>query len=222
LGRPLIRRVAERAGGAKRVDRVVVATEDTRIAEAVREFGGAVMMTSPSCRTGTDRTAEVAKHEGGDLFINLQGDELIADPAMLDELIEAFEGCPEAGIGTLSREIREKDEVFNPNVVKVVTDRKGWALYFSRFPIPYLRGGERVKEVPPKTFYKHLGIYIYRRADLLRFAGAPTGNLEAHERLEQLRALEEGWKIRVWETRRETMRIDTEEDLRLSEQRLMT
>lgn len=210
-GKPLIQHVYERAKACPEISRVVVATDDVRIRDAVKEFGGTVLMVEGPFRTGTDRVAAVARQLPGHVFVNLQGDEIALHPALFADLIVPFLHSG-AGIGTLKRRLASADEVANPGVVKVVANQQGEALYFSRAPIPYVRDG-RVGDASLGLHYVHLGIYIYTRETLMRFADLPTGQLEEAEKLEQLRALEHGIPIRVWETIHPSLRIDTSEDL---------
>jgi 3-deoxy-manno-octulosonate cytidylyltransferase (CMP-KDO synthetase) len=211
IGKPLIQHVYERAQAAPGIERVVVATDDERIGDAVAKFGGTVMTTSEPFRTGTDRVAWVAKQLPGQVFVNLQGDEIALHPDLFTDLVAPFLASG-AGMGTLKRRLTSDDELRNPAVVKVVTDRDGDALYFSRAPIPHLRDGP-ISQALDSLHYVHLGIYIYSRDTLLRLAELPTGILEEAEKLEQLRALEHGVRIRVWETRHPSLRVDTQEDL---------
>jgi 3-deoxy-manno-octulosonate cytidylyltransferase (CMP-KDO synthetase) len=228
LNKPLIQRVYERAARCRKASRVVVATDDARVERAVRDFGGEVIRTGSGPRTGSDRVAAVMKRLPADAYVNLQGDELILEPEILDELIARFERVRPREIGTLKQPIGDFREVINPNVVKVVTDRSGNALYFSRSPIPYVRVDGRAsgravfspKAFRAGTYFKHFGIYIYGRRALAAFAKSRTGLLEDREKLEQLRALETGIRIRVWETRRASLRIDTREDLKRAERAL--
>ncbi len=211
-GKPMIQHVYERTQASPGVGRVLVATDDERIRKTVAAFGGAVVMPQGTFRTGTDRVAAVARETPGDIFINLQGDEIALHPELLTDLIRPFLAGG-AGMGTLKRALTSSDEVRNPAIVKVVTDGEGRALYFSRAPIPCVR------DLGPGKFaaglhYVHLGIYIYTRETLLRLAALPTSPLEDAEKLEQLRALEAGIPIRVWETRHPSLRIDTPADIR--------
>jgi len=210
-GKPLIQHVYEWANAAPGVDRVLVATDDVRIRDAVTAFGGTVVMPPGSFRTGTDRVAAVAKDQPGDVFVNVQGDEIALHPELLTDLIRPFlkSGAP---MGTLKRALRSAEDVNNPGVVKVVADAEGRALYFSRAPIPSVRDRER--SFIPGLHYIHLGIYIYTRETLLRLADLPTSPLEDAEKLEQLRALEHGIRVQVWETKHQSMRIDTPDDLK--------
>ncbi len=211
LGKPLIQQVYEHARASRGVGQVLIATDDSRIAEAVKGFGGTVVMTTGPFRTGTDRVAAVARQVTGQTLVNLQGDEILLHPELIPDLVTPFLESG-AGMGTLKRRLTSPDDVRNPAVVKVVTDRTGDALYFSREPIPHRRdhqaGGRE-----PGVHYMHLGMYIYARETLLQLAELPTGPLEETEQLEQLRALEHGIRIRVWETEHASLRIDTREDL---------
>ncbi|HEY5594180.1 MAG TPA: 3-deoxy-manno-octulosonate cytidylyltransferase [Nitrospiria bacterium] len=216
-GKPLIRQVWEQARGSRLAERVVVATDDERIRDAVAAFGGDAVMTEGEFRTGTDRLAWVSERLAADAYLNLQGDEFIQDARMLDDLIARFIESQPLAMGTLKRPIASVKEGENPNLVKVVTDREGHALYFSRSPIPFRRDRESTLGTGEAPSYKHLGIYIYRKDVLEALARLPTGPLEDREKLEQLRALENGIRIRVWETAYESLRIDAPEDLRAAE-----
>ena len=212
LGRkPMIQHVYEQAAACRAVTEVLVATDDERIKQAVEGFGGRAVMVTGDYRTGTDRVAGVARMFGGDYFVNLQGDEILLQPDLLADLIEPFIKSG-TGIGTLKRAINSTEDVHNPSVVKVVTDHLGNALYFSRAAIPLVRddAGRRAVE---GLHYIHLGLYMYRRDTLLKLASLPTGRLEDAEKLEQLRALEHGIPIRVWETEHASLRVDTPEDV---------
>lgn len=211
-GKPLIQHVYEQAQATPGVDRVLVATDDIRIRDAVRAFGGAVTMPTGRFRTGTDRVAAVARQLRGRVFINLQGDEILLHPRLLTDLIQPFLASG-ADMGTLKRALTSSDELRNPAIVKVVTDANGDALYFSRSPIPCDRA-RGPGNLVAGLHYVHLGIYIYTRETLLRLARLPTSPLEDAEKLEQLRALEHGIRIRVWETTHPSLRIDTPQDLR--------
>lgn len=211
LGRkPMIQHVYEQAAACRAVADVLVATDDKRIQQAVEQFGGQAVLMTGEFRTGTDRVAGVARSRTGRFFVDLQGDEIPVDPDLLTDLIEPF---VESGVemGTLKRAIRSSDDLQNPAVVKVVTDQQGQALYFSRAPIPLVRDdpGRRAME---GLHYIHLGVYIYTREALLKLAAWPTGVLEEAEKLEQLRALEHGMPIKVWETKHESLRVDTPAD----------
>lgn len=210
-GKPMVQHVYERVRPVPEVGEVLVATDDQRIYNAVAGFGGKAVLTEEAYRTGTDRVAGIARRLQGEVFVNLQGDEIALHPDLFRDLIRPFLQS-DAPMGTLKRRLTAEDELANPGLVKVVTDRSGRALYFSRAPIPHERDG-RAGQAHPGLHYLHLGLYIYRRETLLRLADLPTGRLEDAEKLEQLRALEEGIPIHVWETRHPSLRIDTPQDL---------
>jgi len=214
MGKPLIQHVYERAQASPMISQVLVATDDARIRDAVDGFGGTVVMTTEPFRTGTDRVAAVARQLPAQVFVNLQGDEIILHPELLTDLVMPFLASG-AGMGTLKRRLTSMAEARNPGVVKVVTDQQGEALYFSRAPIPHVRDG--AQESVAWLHYVHLGIYIYTRETLLRLAEMPTSPLEDSEKLEQLRALDHGIRIRVWETTHPSLRIDAPEDLKEAE-----
>lgn len=196
-GKYLVQHVYERACLAQCAADVIVATDDERIRDAVREFGGTVAMTNPDHPSGTDRVAEVAAGLNADVVINLQGDEPQIDPAALDLLAGLLAANPESDMATLAVPIRDRTSYYNPNVVKVVCDDGGRALYFSRNPIPMVRDGEPDFAADPPRFLQHLGLYAYRRAALLRIAETPPHPLEELEKLEQLRVLGTGGTIRL-------------------------
>jgi 3-deoxy-manno-octulosonate cytidylyltransferase (CMP-KDO synthetase) len=207
-GRPMIEHVYRRAAASTAVARVMVATDDLRIAAAVASFGGEVRLTRSDHPSGTDRLAEVAHTLDEDVIVNVQGDEPLLDPRAIAEAVAPFSD-PSVSMTTLYRRIESPDELTNPNVVKVVVDRAGFALYFSRAPIPYVRGPQR--EWPPR--YRHVGLYAYRRTTLLVLASLDPTPLERAESLEQLRALEYGIRIKAVETEYESIGVDTPEDL---------
>lgn len=213
-GKPMVQHVYERCVASGAFSQVIVATEDARIALAVRGFGGEVAMTSPSCPSGTDRVAEVARElPGVHAFLNIQGDEPLVHPESLRTLAEAF-ADPTLPMATLVRPL-EPDEHDNPNVVKVVLRRSGDALYFSRANIPYARDG---KDSPGTVRYAHLGLYGFRRDVLLNLSELPPTPLELTERLEQLRALEHGVSIRCLRTEHKSLGVDSPEDLARAEE----
>jgi 3-deoxy-manno-octulosonate cytidylyltransferase (CMP-KDO synthetase) len=192
-------------------DEVLVATDDERILEAVHRFGGEACMTSRDHRCGTERLAEVARNRPADLYVNIQGDEPLVDPSDLDALVVALKDDREADMTTLKYPIASPEDVTNPNVVKVVTDSAGFALYFSRSPVPYcVSQGE--KPTPPSHF-KHIGIYGYRKEILLRLASLAPSVLEQAEALEQLRALENGVRMKVVLARSDTISVDRPADI---------
>jgi 3-deoxy-manno-octulosonate cytidylyltransferase (CMP-KDO synthetase) len=207
-GRPMIEHVYRRAAAATSVSSVLVATDDERILEAVRGFGGVACMTSPEHRSGTDRLAEVAAELASEIIVNVQGDEPLLEPGMIDEAIEPLLADPMVVMSTLRKRIEDPAELANPNVTKVVVDREGYALYFSRAPIPYTRQG-----CPPAPAWRHIGLYVYRRDCLLQLASLPPTALEQSEALEQLRALEHGIRILAVETSHDSIGVDTPDDL---------
>ncbi len=221
--RPLIQWVYEAVNRSKLVSRVIVATDDQKVYDTITQFGGNVAITSPRPRTGSDRCAEVAEKMEEDIIVNLQADEFLKEPDMVDELIHMLIQDSSIKMGTLKKEINSPEELWDRNVVKVVTDNDDCALYFSRLPIPHIRDRVLSDEtsLPDRTFYKHPGIYAYRHDFLLLFGTLLTTQLEDLEKLEQLRAMEYGFKIKVKETRCESYRIDTPDDLRNLERLLI-
>ena len=218
-GKPMIQHVHERVRRARRPDRVLVATDDERIAAVVRGFGGEVVMTSRDHATGTDRLAEAAGATDAEIVVNVQGDEPMLDPEGIDAAVDALARDPGLDIATLSLPLRDVEEMLSPSVVKVVTDARGEALYFSRSPIPMVRDAADPRAgaaaaVSRGLARKHVGLYVYRRSALLLFASLPMSPLEAAEGLEQLRALHHGMRIRVVEREGAAgPAVDTAEDL---------
>lgn len=212
-GKPLVQRVYEQARKASRLDAVIVATDDARIADAVLKFGGDVAMTSPTCPSGTDRAAAVARQRDCDIIVNIQGDEPLMRPEMINQLVDGLVADSQCAMATLARRIESSDVLANPNAVKVVFAHNGNALYFSRHPIPFVRDAAGTK---PEHF-KHLGIYAYRREFLLKFVTMPPSRLELTEKLEQLRALENGFAIKVLVTPHDSVGVDTPEDVKVVE-----
>jgi len=209
-GVPMIVRVWQRASRAKNVSEVIVATDDERILQAVEKFSGRAMMTRADHKTGTDRLAEVAeKFPDAQIVVNVQGDEPLIEPSLIDELIAEFAADKNLQMATVATELTDVDEMNNPNNVKVVCDLRGDALYFSRSLIPYPRNAGK------SAVYKHIGIYAYRRNFLLNYAKMNPTPLEQSESLEQLRALENGYKIRVIKSSCRFVGVDTAEDLEL-------
>jgi len=215
LGKPMIQWVCERTARASGINRVVVATDDQRIADAVRAFGGDVEMTRPDHPTGTDRLAEVAARIETDLVVNVQGDEPLIDPKMIEQALAPMKKNRGIPMGTLKCPLTSLEEFGNPNVVKVVTDRQGFALYFSRSPIPHARdlGALLPADLTGLNCFKHVGLYVYRKDFLLTYPKLAVTPLENLEKLEQLRALEHGFRIRVAETALPTQGVDTPADL---------
>lgn len=206
-GKPMVCRVYDRAAQAGKVSDTLVATDDVRILNAVQEHGGRAMMTRKDHPTGTDRLAEVASsHPEADLIVNVQGDEPLIEPSLIDRLVDVFEEEPDLPMATVMTKITDEEEQRNPNNVKVVTNKDGYALYFSRSLLPYPRHAGC-------PVYKHIGIYAYRRDFLLRYAAMAPTPLETAESLEQLRALENGYRIKVVETEAQFVGVDTAEDL---------
>ena len=211
-GRPMIEHVYRRTAEARGVDAVVVATDDQRIAAAVERFGGIARMTDAAHRTGTDRIAEIARALACDILVNVQGDLPLVEPEMIAQVIAPLKSDPAVRMATICTAIADPAEYTRPSVVKVVADAFGNALYFSRAPIPF---GDAARA------YKHIGMYAYRREFLLQFAALPQTPLERAESLEQLRALEHGFPIRVVETQYESLvEVDTPEDLERARQLL--
>jgi 3-deoxy-manno-octulosonate cytidylyltransferase (CMP-KDO synthetase) len=204
----MLQHVWERASQARYLTDLVIATDDERIRSAAEEFRARVKMTRSDHATGTDRVAEVASASNAEIIVNIQGDEPLIDPAAIDVAILGLLNDDDAQMGTLKKRIEREREITDPNVVKVVTDRHGNGIYFSRSPIPYVResAGEST------AYFKHIGLYVYRREFLLSYSDLPVGPLERAERLEQLRAIENGHKIRVVETEYESLGVDTPED----------
>jgi 3-deoxy-manno-octulosonate cytidylyltransferase (CMP-KDO synthetase) len=209
-GTPMIQRVYERAKLSKLATHVVVATDDERILKAVESFGGEARMTRPDHRTGTERVAEVAAHMDGQVFVNVQGDEPLLNPEVVDAAIAALLEEPPASISTVATPIRLPADIMDPNVVKAVLDFEDNALYFSRAPIPWVRDSAGKIEV---KHLKHLGLYVFQRDALLEYPTLPQGTLEKIEKLEQLRWLENGWKIRVAEVEHDSVSVDVPEDV---------
>jgi len=221
----MLQYVYERASLARYLTSTIVATDDERVYAAARNFGALVRMTRPDHPSGTDRVAEVASAETAEIVVNIQGDEPLIDPAAIDAAILPMVHDPDMQMCTLKKRIEDPQEITDPNVVKVVTDRSGDAIYFSRSPIPYVRhplpdGRGSVVTSAPRSgsgsdgiYFKHIGLYVYRRAFLLEYPALPMGPLERAERLEQLRALENGHRLHVVETEYESLGVDTPEDL---------
>jgi len=209
-GKSMVQRVYERAKLAHTVHRVIVATDDQRIMDAVKAFGGEARMTRADHRTGTERIAEVAAHEPGDVFVNVQGDEPLIDPAAIDTAVRALLEEPPAQISTVVTPIRHAADIMDPNVVKAVLDFDENALYFSRAPVPWVRDSANKVHV---NYWKHLGLYVFQRSALLEYPTLPQGELERIEQLEQLRWMENGWKIRVAEVEHDAVSVDVPEDV---------
>jgi 3-deoxy-manno-octulosonate cytidylyltransferase (CMP-KDO synthetase) len=209
----MLQHVWERASQARYLADLVIATDDERIRKAAEEFGARVILTRDDHASGTDRVAEAASASTATVIVNIQGDEPMIDPFAIDAAVLGMLHDENVPMGTLKKRIESPREITDPSVVKVVTDQQGNALYFSRAPIPYRReGGDREDAA---AYYKHIGLYVYRRDFLLAYPDLPVGPLEQAERLEQLRALENGFRIRVVETEHESLGVDTPEDWRV-------
>ena len=206
-GKTMIQRVYEQVTKAENLDQVIVATDDQRVYDEVESFGGRVEMTAKEHSTGTDRLAEVAQDLDADVIVNVQGDEPLLNPEMIDQAVEPLLNDQTIKMSTLKHQITDETELEDPNSVKVITDKNDFALYFSRSLIPYPRTDEEL------TFYKHIGLYVYRRKFLLEYTNLEPTPLEKKESLEQLRALENGYKIKVVETEHQVVGVDTKEDL---------
>ena len=229
----MLQHVYERASQARYLTSTIIATDDERIFEVGRSFGARVTMTRADHPSGTDRVAEAASAENAEIVVNIQGDEPLIDPEAIDAAILPLVHDGEIVMGTLKKRIEDEREITDPNVVKVVTDRNGDAIYFSRCPIPFVREGVHgppesgrasarsprppvpTLPTPPPVWhhFKHVGLYVYRREFLMKYSRLPMGPLEQAERLEQLRALENGYRIRVVETEYESLGVDTPADL---------
>jgi 3-deoxy-manno-octulosonate cytidylyltransferase (CMP-KDO synthetase) len=207
-GKTMLQHVYERASMARYLSHVVIATDDEQVQQAARRFGAPVRMTRADHLSGTDRVAEVASADSAEIIVNIQGDEPLIDPGAIDAAVLPLADDPEIVMGTLKKRIEDPREIDDPNVVKVVTDFAGDAIYFSRSTIPFVRDG-----ATGTVHYKHIGLYVYRRDFLLAYSNLPVGPLEQAERLEQLRALENGFRIRVMETEYESLGVDTPADL---------
>jgi 3-deoxy-manno-octulosonate cytidylyltransferase (CMP-KDO synthetase) len=216
--KPMIQWVYEGTRRSSLINRVIVATDDVRIRDAVESFGGEAIMTSPDHATGTDRIAEVAQKVECELVVNVQGDEPLIHSEMIDQAVRPLSNDASIPMGTLCKMIDRREEAFDPNVVKVVFDRNGFALYFSRAPIPWDRdrwsGKSSFADLTlGSVMYKHIGLYVYRREFLLNYARMPQTTIESTEKLEQLRVLEHGHRIRVAVTEHESFGVDIPDDL---------
>lgn len=207
----MLQHVYERASQARYLTSTIIATDDERVYEVARNFGARVLMTRSDHLSGTDRVAEAASSDTAEIIVNIQGDEPLIDPDAIDAAILPLVHDPEILMATLKKRIEDPSEITNPNVVKVVTDLAGDAIYFSRCPIPFDRDSAARRTARPS--FKHVGLYVYRRDFLMGYSTLPVGPLEEAERLEQLRALENGFRIRVVETEYESLGVDTPEDL---------
>lgn len=207
-GKPVIQHVWERAKKARALDDLIVAADDERIIKKVESFGAKAVLTAKEHPSGTDRLREIVNPMDVNIVVNIQADEPLIQPSMIDELVASLLQDSNIVMATLMKKIENVEDIDNPNVVKVVVDKNNFALYFSRLPIPYYKQAKSV------CYYKHLGLYAYTKDFLFTFANLPPSSLEKAEGLEQLRALESGYKIKVIETSYETVGIDTPEDLK--------
>ncbi|OIO39310.1 MAG: 3-deoxy-manno-octulosonate cytidylyltransferase [Candidatus Omnitrophica bacterium CG1_02_49_16] len=212
-GKPVIQHVYERAKRAKMLDDLIIAADDDRIIKTVEGFGGKVVFTSKGHSTGTDRLTEVVNAIDVRIVVNIQGDEPLINPLVIDDLVQTMKNDPQIVMATVVKKSYSMEEFQCPDVVKAVVSDDNFALYFSRSPIPAL-----LKPGPERYFYKHIGIYAYNKDFLFTFKKLPVSYLETHERLEQLRALEHGYRIKTIETQFETVGVDTPEDLALARQ----
>lgn len=220
LGKPVIQHVWENAKRAKTLDDLIVACDDERILKVVEAFGGKAIYTSPDQPSGTDRIAEVVNPLDVDIAVNIQGDEPLIKPIMIDSLVLALEDEKIAHMATIIKKIDDQEELTNSNVVKVVIDKNGYALYFSRYAIPYNRTGETDPKKRP-VYYKHIGLYAYTKDFLFTLRSLSVSLLENAEKLEQLRVLENGYKIKTVETKFDTVGIDRPDDLKKAEDQLL-
>lgn len=213
-GKPVIQHVYERAKQAKLLDELIVACDDERVKNVVSKFGGKAILTSPDQPTGTDRLTEVVNPIDVKVVVNIQGDEPFVQPTMIDNIVLELLNNPKTGMATIIKRIEDEKDLYDPNIVKVVIDKNGFALYFSRNFIPFIRNKDSAKSVlETYVFYKHIGLYGYTKDFLFTFKNLPESNLEEAEKLEQLRVLEHGYKIKTIVTKFDTVGIDTPEDL---------
>jgi 3-deoxy-manno-octulosonate cytidylyltransferase (CMP-KDO synthetase) len=227
-GKPMIQHVYQSAAKARVLDRVIVATDDRRIEAAVKSFGGEVMMTSPKHASGTDRLAEVARRIEADLLVNVQGDLPFIHAATISRAVRPLRQNRLVSMGTVCTAIYDEAEWHDPNIVKVLTDRAGFALYFTRAPVPFVRNslidprGRKLASRSKRRLwgFRHLGLYVYRREFLLKFARLRPTASERIESLEQLRALENGYRIYVAEVDERSVEVDTAEDIKRAERYL--
>jgi len=215
-GKPLLQRLYEEVSKSKLIDRLVVATDTKEVVNVVENFGGEAIITSKKHRTGSDRTAEVMSKSGGQIIINIQADHLGVGGAVYDRILKKIIENKSIDFATIIRKVEREEQLFNPNRVKVIADSSDDALWFSRYPLPYLRGVKN-RRLNLFDFYYHVGIYFFRRPALKKFASWNRTELEKAESLEQLRILENNFKIRLFRTKREILSIDAPEDLKKAE-----
>lgn len=215
-GKSMLQHVWEKAKSAHEIDDVIIAVDKEKVYKAAESFGAKVVYTSPEQSSGTDRIAEAVNEIDTDIIVNIQADEPLIHPVMIDKLVQLFFYEKNIQMATIIKRIHKKEEISDPNVVKVVVDRKGFALYFSRSPIPYLRENGSHKEGDngiAAGYFKHIGVYAYTKDFLFTYTNLPESSLEKNEKLEQLRVLEHGYKIKTIETTYDTIGVDTPEDL---------
>jgi len=213
-GKPMVQRVYERAKQSRLLTDVIIATDDERIASAVKKFGGKSVMTPSTIQSGSDRVAAVARGLDADIIVNVQGDEPLIEPAMIDQTVQLLIDDAAAVVGTAVKKITSLDELLTPNIVKVVMDKNNYALYFTRSLVPFVRDSAEVTDwLKRALFYKHFGIYVYRGSFLQQYASLTPTPLEQAEKLEQLRILENGFRIKVAVTEFDSIPVDTQEDL---------
>ena len=206
-GKPLLQWTWENASKARSLDQLMIATDHSELKDLAVDFGAEVISTSFEHSSGTDRVAETVRDIEAQLIVNIQADEPLMHPSIIDSLVHQMLTDSDTVMATVKKKIEDNAEIENPGVVKVICDKNGYAVYFSRFPIPYWRNHNT-----QKTFYKHLGIYAYTKDFLFTFKNLPVSYLEEAEKLEQLRALEAGYKIKVIETQFDSLGVDTQED----------
>jgi 3-deoxy-manno-octulosonate cytidylyltransferase (CMP-KDO synthetase) len=211
-GKPLVQHVWERVSLAKNIDAVIVATDSPEVVQVVADWGGKALLTDPACQSGTERIASILDELDADLILNVQGDEPLVDPGMLDALVASWMSAPCDLITPIYR-IESVEDLSNPNVVKVARAQDGHALYFSRSPIPYVRDWPQEKWLEHQAFWGHIGVYGYRKEVLAKYAGLPASPLQQAESLEQLRFLEAGYSFQTVETTYRSVAVDTQEDL---------
>ena len=216
-GKPMIQHVWENAKKAHLLDDLIIACDDERIIKVVEEFGGKAVFTSKSHPSGTDRLREVANPLDVDIVVNIQADEPLLNHSMIDSLVAALNDDKDIVMASLMRKIENYHDIDNYNVVKVVVDKNNFALYFSRSTIPFIRNKHEMMNMHDLPFFKHIGIYAYTKDFLFSFANLPESDLEKCEKLEQLRALENDYKIKMVETKFDTIGVDTPEDLEKAE-----
>jgi 3-deoxy-manno-octulosonate cytidylyltransferase (CMP-KDO synthetase) len=213
-GKPMIQHVYERTRQAKLVNDIFVATDDIRIMRVVQGFGGNAMMTPSAIQNGSDRVAHAARSLTADIIVNVQGDEPLIEAKMIDQVIQLLIDDQSVLVGTAVKKISATEELFTPNVVKVVLDKDGYAMYFTRSVVPFVRDSVEAAEwMNHATFYKHFGIYVYRASFLQKFSSLVAAPLEQAEKLEQLRMLENGYRIKAVKTEYDSIPVDTQDDL---------